>query len=119
VPDQGARACDSSAVQETIMFAQLAAKRAAVPAAAPGFYRVNFRIWAAVVLAMVSLGGCLPTARPLTGADPADPGAKVAATTYRSTTAPYTAMRPAAPAAWGSPNSGTPTSRPEKSERAQ
>ena len=86
------------------MFAQFGAKRAAVGTAALAFHRRNFRIWAAVALALVSLAGCLPTAPPLIGADPADPGAKVAATTYRSTTAPYTAMRPTAPAAWGSQN---------------
>jgi hypothetical protein len=88
------------------MFAQFVAKRAAVHAAAFGFDQGHFRVWAAVALSAVSLAGCLPTAPPLAGADPADPGARVAATAYRSTTAPYTAMRPTAPAAWGGQNSG-------------
>jgi hypothetical protein len=92
------------------MFAQFVAKRAAVHAAASGFDRGHFRIWAAVALSAVSLAGCLPTAPPLIGTDPADPGAKVAATTYRSTTAPYTAMRPTAPSAWGGKNSSAPAS---------
>jgi hypothetical protein len=87
------------------MFAQLVAKRAAVHAAAFGFDRRHFRNWAAVALSAVSLAGCLPTAPPLVGADPADASAKAAATSYRSTTAPYTPMRPAAPTAWGDRNS--------------
>lgn len=101
------------------MFAQFGAKRAAVRAAAPGFHRRNFRVRAAAgllaaTLATVNLAGCLPTTPPLAGADPADPGAKIAAATYRSTTAPYTAMRPAAPAAWGRPNGSAPASRPDR-----
>jgi hypothetical protein len=90
------------------MLAQFVAKRAAVHAAASGFDRGHFRVWAAMALAAVSLGGCLPNAPPLVGADAADPSAKVAAATYRSTTAPYTAMRPTAPAAWGGQNSSAP-----------
>jgi hypothetical protein len=93
------------------MFAQFGATRAAVRAAARAFDRINFRIWALLALATAGLAGCLPTAPPLIGADPADPTAKVAATTYRSTTAPYTAMRPTAPAAWG--NGGAPASGSE------
>jgi hypothetical protein len=96
------------------MFAQFVARRAAVHAAAPGFDRTPFRIWAAVALSAVSLGGCLPSAPPLIGADPADPRAKVAATTYRSTTAPYTAMRPTAPAAWGGQDTSAPASRTDR-----
>jgi hypothetical protein len=96
------------------MFAQFVARRAAVHAAAPGFDRGHFRIWAAVALSAVSLGGCLPNAQPLVGADPADPSAKVAPTTYRSTTAPYAAMRPTAPAAWGSRNGSAPASRTDR-----
>jgi hypothetical protein len=92
------------------MFAQFVARRAAVHAATPGFDRGHFRIWAVVALSTVSLGGCLPTAPPLVGADPAAPSAKVAPTTYRSTTAPYAAMRPTAPAAWGSQNGSAPAS---------
>jgi hypothetical protein len=96
------------------MFAQFVAKRAAVHAAASGFDRGHLRIWAAVALSAVSLGGCLPTAPPLIGADPADPSAKVAATAYRSTTAPYMALRPTAPAAWGNQNNSAPGSRTDR-----
>jgi hypothetical protein len=95
------------------MFAQFVAKCVAVHAAARGFDRGHFRVWAAVTLSAVSLAGCLPNAPPLVGADPADPGAKVAATTYRSTTAPYTAMRPTVPAGWGQ-NSGTAAPRTDR-----
>jgi hypothetical protein len=93
------------------MFAQFVAKRVAVHAAAFGFDRGHFRIWAAVALCALSLRPAVP---PLVGADPADPSAKVAATTYRSSTAPYTAMRPTAPAPWGGPNSSAPASRPDR-----
>jgi hypothetical protein len=96
------------------MFAQFGAKRAAVGMAALGFDRVNFRVWAAVSLVTVSLAGCLPTAPPPVSADPADPGAKVAATTYRSTMAPYVAMRPTGPTGWGGQNGSGPAPKPEK-----
>jgi hypothetical protein len=92
------------------MLAQFVATRAAVHTAAAGFDRGYFRVWAAMALAAVSLGGCLPNAPPLAGADPADPSAKVAPAAYRSTTAPYTPMRPAAPAAWGGRNGSAPAS---------
>lgn len=94
------------------MFAQFLAKRIAVGASASGFDRADFRIWAAVALT-ASLGGCLPTTPARVGADPADPGAKVAATIYRPTTAPYTAMRPTAPTGWSGRNGGAPASHPE------
>jgi hypothetical protein len=83
------------------MFAQFGAKRAAVRAAARGFRRAKVHIVAGVALATVGLGGCLQTASPLVGADPADATVRVAGARYRSTTAPYTRMRPTAPASWG------------------
>jgi hypothetical protein len=47
------------------------------------------------------LAGCLPAASPpLAGADPADPGAKVAGVRYRSAIAPYTSLRPVEPTGW-------------------
>ena len=82
------------------MFAQFGAKRAAVQAAVEGFYRGKLGIVAVVVLAAIGLGGCLQIAPPLVGADPTDPSAKVAGAGYRSTTVPYTRMRPTAPASW-------------------
>jgi hypothetical protein len=52
----------------------------------------------------LTLGACVPTAVPLAGADPADPGAKVAGVGYRSTIAPYTSLRPTAPSSWREQN---------------
>lgn len=53
-----------------------------------------------LAITALTLGGCMPAAVPLAGADPADPGAKVAAVGYRSTIAPYTSLRPTAPSSW-------------------
>jgi len=50
--------------------------------------------------AALALTGCIPATTYVAGADPADPAAKVAAAGYRSTIAPYTGLRPAAPAPW-------------------
>jgi hypothetical protein len=97
------------------MLAQLKAKDTAVHAAASGFDRRHFRTPAWLVLATISLGGCLQTAPPpMIGADPADPSARVAGTGYRSTTAPYTRMRPTAPTAWGGRNSDAPSSKTDE-----
>jgi hypothetical protein len=96
------------------MLAQLKAKDTAVDAGASGFDRRHFRTLAWLALATISLGGCLQTAPPLVGADPADPGARVAGTGYRSTTAPYTRMRPTAPTAWGGRNGDTPSSKTDE-----
>ena len=82
------------------MFAQFRAKRAAVRAAARGFNHPTIRVLAGVTLAAIGLGGCLQASPPLVGADPADPSEKVAGAGYRSTTAPYTKMRPTAPTSW-------------------
>lgn len=84
------------------MFAQFA-KRAAVHAVARGTYHGNVSILLGLALA-ASLAGCLPTAPSLVGADPADPSAKVARTTYRSTIAPYTSLRPTTPSSWREQN---------------
>jgi hypothetical protein len=46
----------------------------------------------------------MPITAPLVGADPADPGAKVAGVGYRSTVAPYTSLRPTAPSSWREQN---------------
>ncbi|MBN8959476.1 MAG: hypothetical protein J0H17_23450, partial [Rhizobiales bacterium] len=54
--------------------------------------------------AVVTLGGCAPTPVSLIGADPADPGAKVASVGYRSTVAPYTSLRPTGPSPWRGQN---------------
>lgn len=84
------------------MFAHIRAQDAAVGSVAA---RTSIcpsdrsRALLAIALAVVTLAGCMPQT-PLTGADPADPQARVAATGYRSTVAPYQSLRPSAPAPW-------------------
>jgi len=86
------------------MLAQFGAKIAAVGTVAARLFDTRHRIPAAVAAAALTLGGCLPTTVPLVGADPADPGAKVAGVGYRSTIAPYSSRRPTAPAPWREQN---------------
>jgi hypothetical protein len=109
--DQAPRICASSTVQETIMLTLIEARRAAVRVAAAGFIRGHFRHVIAIVLAAISLGGCLRADPPLVGGDPADPGAKVGGASYRSTTAPYTRMRPTVPTNW---NGSAPAAAPDR-----
>lgn len=69
----------------------------------------------ALAVTVFVLGGCMPIAVPLAGADPADPGAKVAGVGYRSTIAPYTSLRPTAPSAWREQNdSAAPAPKSER-----
>ena len=96
------------------MFAQFGAKRAAVQAVARGFHRGKVHIVAAGALVAVGLGGCLQIAPPLVGADPADPRARVAGASYRSTTAPYKRMRPTAPTSWTGQDNAAPSSKSDK-----
>ena len=86
------------------MFAQLGAILAAVRSAVKTIFGIRFRTLAGIAITALMLGGCLPTAVPLAGADPADPGARVAGVGYRSTVAPYTRLRPAAPSPWREQN---------------
>ena len=87
------------------MLAQFGANFAAVHSVVGQFNRCRFRILlAGVAVAAVTLGGCMPKTVPLVGDDPADPGAKVAGVGYRSTIAPYTSLRPTAPAPWRQQN---------------
>jgi len=87
------------------MLAQFGAKFAAVHSVVRQFNRRRSGILlAGVAVAAVSLGGCMPATVPLIGADPADPGVKVAGVGYRSTIAPYTSLRPTAPSSWREQN---------------
>jgi hypothetical protein len=86
------------------MLAQLGAKLAAVCSVAGKLFDIRFGILAAMTAASMSLGGCMPTTVPLAGADPADPGTKVAGVGYRSTVAPYSSLRPVAPSSWREQN---------------
>jgi hypothetical protein len=86
------------------MFAQLGAILAAVRSAVKTMFGIRFRTLAGIAVTALTLGGCLPTTVPLAGADPADPGARVAGVGHRSTIAPYTRLRPAAPSPWREQN---------------
>ncbi len=86
------------------MLAQLGAIFAAVHSEGEAIFAIRFRTLAGMVATALTLGGCLPATAPLVGADPADPGVKVAGVGYRSTVAPYTSLRPTAPGPWREQN---------------
>ena len=86
------------------MLAQLGAILAAVRSVATTLFETRYAVFAAIAAAALTLGGCLPTTVPLAGADPADPGAKVAGVGYRSTITPYTSLRPTTPSSWREQN---------------
>jgi hypothetical protein len=86
------------------MLAQFGAKLAAVRSAAATLFETRFRVCAVIAACALTLGGCLPTTVPLAGADPADPGARVAGVGYRSTIAPYSSRRPTTPSSWREQN---------------
>lgn len=79
------------------MLTLLGAKSAVASAARGGHFRFN---WPLLAAAALTLSGCMPATTSGAGADPADPAAKAARVDYRSTVAPYTSLRPAAPAPW-------------------
>ena len=86
------------------MLAQLGAKLAAVCSVVGKLFDIRFGILAAMTAASMALGGCMPVTASLAGADPADPGTKVAGVGYRSTVAPYSSLRPVAPSSWREQN---------------
>jgi len=85
------------------MFALFRAMPAAVGSARESHLTSNLCTLA--VLAAL-LAACAPATVPIAAADPADPAAKVARAGYRSTTAPYTSLRPSTPAPWRERNGG-------------
>lgn len=85
------------------MLTLLGARSAAAFPARGRHFRFCWPLLAAVGLA---LSGCAPATAPLASADPADPSARVARVGYRSTVAPYSSLRPAAPAPWRERNDG-------------
>jgi hypothetical protein len=65
----------------------------------------------------VAATGCTPATTRVAGADPADPTARVAGVGYRSTVAPYTAIRPSTPAPWRERNdSVAPQPKPKREQ---
>ncbi|MCA1364417.1 MULTISPECIES: hypothetical protein [unclassified Bradyrhizobium] len=72
-------------------------------------------IWLLLAFAAPALSGCMPATTHMASADPADPAAKMAPVTYRSTIAPYTSLRPATPAPWRGRNEAvTPQPKQER-----
>jgi hypothetical protein len=86
------------------MLAQLGASLAAVYSVAEKLFIIRSRTFAGLTAAALTLAGCMPATVPLADVDPADPGAKTAGVGYRSTIAPYTSLRPAAPSPWREQN---------------
>ncbi len=86
------------------MLAQFGALLAAVGSVVERLFAIRFRTFGGMTAAALMLGACMPTTVPLAGADPADPGAKVAGVGYRSTVAPYNSLRPTAPSSWREQN---------------
>lgn len=99
------------------MLARFGAPLAAVGSARGRYPRFNFRTLGMITAIAASLAGCMPQSVPLAGADPADPGAKVAGVRYRSTVAPYASLRPSTPSrdTWRERNDNVaPSSRPDR-----
>lgn len=82
------------------MSAQIGATVATVSSVVRGIFERRLGAFAGVALAAITLGGCAVPTVPLVGADPADPGAKVAGVGYRSGIAPYDSLRPTTPSNW-------------------
>lgn len=85
------------------MLTLLGARSAAAFPARERHFRFDWPLLAAIGLA---LSGCAPAIAPLASTDAADPSARVARVGYRSTVAPYSSLRPAAPAPWRERNDG-------------
>ena len=86
------------------MFALLGAKFAAVRSVAGSIFQIRCGLLAGALGVAAVVSGCSSATIPLVGADPADARANVAPVGYRSTTAPYTSLRPTAPTSWRDQN---------------
>jgi hypothetical protein len=86
------------------MRAQFGAESTAVRSVGGRLFNFRSGVLAVASIAAFALGGCLPATVPMVGADPADPGVRVAGVGYRSTVAPYTRLRPTAPTPWREQN---------------
>ena len=82
------------------MSAQSGTRFAAVDPAGERHSIFSLAIRGAVIALAIVAGGCTPVTTRVAGADPADPGARAGRVGYRSTIAPYTALRPSTPAPW-------------------
>jgi hypothetical protein len=97
------------------MSAQFGAWFAAVDSARERHSIFNSVIRGAVIALAIAASGCTPATTRMAGADPADPAARAVGVGYRSTIAPYTALRPSTPAPWRERNDNvTPKPRREQ-----
>jgi hypothetical protein len=86
------------------MSAQTGATAAAVGSVVRAGFEKRTGTFAALTLMAMALSGCVPQTISQVGADPADPGARVAGVGYRSTIAPYASLRPTTPSGWKEQN---------------
>jgi hypothetical protein len=94
------------------MSAQIGATVTAVGSTVRGIFEKRHVAFVGMAAAAMILGGCAAPPAPLVGADPANPGAKVAGVGYRSTVAPYSSLRPTTPSGWKEQNQRvTPSSK--------
>jgi len=82
------------------MSSQLGAKSAAVDTAGGRHSTFHLAVRGGAIALVIGAVGCTPATTRMAGADPADPAAKTAGVGYRSTIAPYAALRPSTPAPW-------------------
>lgn len=94
------------------MLSQNSAKRGPVGGAGRS-RRLSF---VGAIIFVGALGGCQPTGPLVVVTDPADPGAAVPRVAYRSAIAPYSSLRPTAPAPWRERNDAV-SPKGEGSER--
>jgi hypothetical protein len=87
-------------IRDSIMSSQFGAKSAAAGPAGGRHSIFTSAISGAVIAVSIAVTGCTPATTRVAAADPADPAARTAGVGYRSTIAPYTALRPSTPAPW-------------------
>jgi hypothetical protein len=87
------------------MSAHIRAFLAAGEPVVPKLSQIRFGVLAAMPAVALILGGCTDAPRsPVTGPDPADPGARAPRVDYRSTIGSYRSQRPVDSALWGEQN---------------
>jgi hypothetical protein len=96
------------------MSSQSGAKSAAVDTADERHSIFKSTMRGAVIVLAIGASGCTPATTRMASTDPADPAARVAGVGYRSTIAPYTALRPSVPAPWRERNESV---TPKQGER--
>jgi hypothetical protein len=87
-------------IRRLFMSAQSRVRFAAIGSAGGRYAAFKSAVRGAVAAITIAAAGCTPVTTRVAGADPADPSARTAGAGYRSTIAPYTALRPSTPAPW-------------------